>query len=82
MRGTTRIRRKHLEDTGWRVVSEGRTGENGYRLEMQLGSDQPVGIQAPTRPRAYRQAETVAKAASTAVNVGTVGQHTTGDAAR
>jgi hypothetical protein len=70
MRGTTRARRDHLREKGWRVISEGKAGENGYRLQMQYGDDEPVGIQAPTRPRAYLRAETVAKASSVGANRG------------
>jgi hypothetical protein len=58
MRGSTRIRKKHIKQAGWQIVSEGRP-EPGQRYILVLRSPggEELRIEAPTRPRAYYRAE-------------------------
>jgi len=56
MRGPWRFRKKHLRQAGWQIIET----DKGQRLIMQKpanGGCCEATIEAPTRPRAYYQAE-------------------------
>jgi hypothetical protein len=67
MRGRERTRKKHLKRVGWRIVSEERAEESGYRLTLDRPDGQRVTAEAPTRPRAYQRAQLLARQQTTAL---------------
>lgn len=56
MRGTERIRKKHLTSAGWRVVEDEHV-EEGHRLVLRRETNETTELSSRTRPRAYLHAE-------------------------
>ena len=57
MRGRKRIRKKRINQGGWRVVSEGRGEGKGYHVVLQHESGEQVAATAGTRAHARYSAE-------------------------
>lgn len=57
MRGHSRIRKKLLKRAGWQVTEDNRQSEKSYRLALENQNGTQKIIEAPTKPKAYFQAE-------------------------
>jgi hypothetical protein len=57
MRGGFRIRKKNLKQAGWQVVGDSKAEDVGYQLVLKDAGGNEMTIQASTRARAFRRAE-------------------------
>lgn len=58
MIGRERIRKKHLNQAGWKVLDQGKKeDQKGFYLLLRDPGGQQVRVDAATRPRAFEHAQ-------------------------